>query len=81
MRYQAMGAVYSPAYPADDARSWRNECVQPGQARRLGDVLNEWKAQYTELHWIGFPRCGWPHIWTEEDPGFKVSCVLFLAHS
>ena len=79
MRYQVMGGGYAPVYPADDLRSWRNECEQPAQTQRLGHVLEEWKAQYAGLRWIGFPRAGYPHVWYEEQAGFEVSRILSIS--
>lgn len=68
-----MGVTYDTAFPVDDPRSWRNECVNPAEPRLLADILDAWKAEYVSLRWIGFPRSGFPHIWIENDAGFKVS--------
>jgi len=65
IRYQVTGGGWPPEYPADDARSWRNECELPAQ--RLADFLSKWKENYESLTWIGFPLAGWPNIWDEES--------------
>jgi hypothetical protein len=77
-RFQVTGGGYPPEYPADDPRSWRNEC-EPA-AERLAVLLAKWRENYENLNWIGFPRAGWPNIWDEEDEGFKVG-VLSLPWS
>jgi len=69
-----MGGGYPPEYPADNPRSWRNEC-EPA-AERLAVLLAKWRENYENLNWIGFPRAGWPNIWDEEDEGFKVGACL-----
>lgn len=77
-----MGATWDPVYGADDPRRWRNECIEPGEIKLLKDVLDEWKSNHAQLKWIGFPRSGWPHIWTEESEGFDVSprCLLYVTY-
>lgn len=74
--YQVTGGGWSPAYKADDPRSWRNECE--GRAQMLADILHEWKRKYEDLEWIGFPASGWPSVWTESTcpvQDFKVFCT------
>lgn len=74
--YQVTGGGWSPAYEADDARSWRNECE--GRPQALADFLRGWKNKYETLAWIGFPASGWPNVWTESNYSIRHLRVRFF---
>src|SRR5450759_2089752 len=65
IRYQVTGGGWEPDYPADDPRSWRNECEPP--AEPITEFIAKWKKHYENLEWIGFPQAGHPYIWEEES--------------
>jgi hypothetical protein len=54
MRYEAL-TLHDPVFEADDPRVWRNECWNAGSTARLGNILDELKTDYVNLHFIGHP--------------------------
>jgi hypothetical protein len=66
MRYEAL-TVHDPIFEADDPRAWRNECWNAGSTSRLGDILDELRADYTNLYFIGHPSQYGPLLSTEDS--------------